>query len=77
MKENKKQKLFEWCMSKQVFSSNEVHRWGLENFYQCAGRRVREFVEDPNNPIKRIPDFEAKLRGLILPGNANIAWYEA
>lgn len=69
----KKGDLLKWCIQTRVFSSAQVHEWGVNNHYICADRRVREFAHEI---IRRIPDYEARSRGLVKEGNANIAWYE-
>jgi hypothetical protein len=70
----KKDCLLKWCQWKKVFSGVDVRKWGVENYYICADRKVREFAE--KGLVKRIPDLEASLRGLNKEQNTKIAWYE-
>jgi hypothetical protein len=74
MKVNKENELMEILKDKRVFSSKDAVVAGLEIFYIRARRTVQEWAH--NGIIRRIPDFEAKERGLVKPGNANLAWYE-
>lgn len=71
---NKRKALLDWCRFKGVFTSADAHRWGVENYYTSADRRVREFAEEESTGIRRIPDDEAKLRGIIK--GATLACYE-
>ena len=70
----KKKLLFDSCLFKRVFNSAEVCRWGVDNFYTSADRRVREFAEDINCDLRRISDTEAGTRSLN--SKAKLAWYE-
>jgi len=71
----KNSKLYEWCKQKGIFSSADIHKWGGDNFYICAKRRVLEFTEDPKMKIRRLFDDEVTRKGLIKEGCQKIAWY--
>jgi len=73
----KKDELLFWCKSMtNPFSSVHVINWGVNNYYSRARRTIQEFALDPAIPIKRIPDGEAILRGLVKSGRAKLAFYE-
>ena len=74
---SKKETLLQWCRYMNVFSKVDIENWAIKNYYISAERRVREFAENPDIPIRRIPDIEATLRGLRKKGQAKVAWYEA
>jgi len=71
---SKKDQLYSWCRIKGVFSSVDVHQWGLDNFYICAKRRVHEFVQR-GLKIRRLNDQEIKSMRLTKSGRSKIAWY--
>lgn len=74
---SKRDELLNWCRLMKVFSTVNIDNWGKShNFYRCADRRVREFMNDPKINIERIPDKEAMLRGLNKKGQSRIAWFE-
>jgi len=64
----------EMLKDKRVFSSKDAVVVGLEIFYIRARRTVQEWVQEGR--LRRIPDFEARDRGLVKDGNAKLAWYE-
>ena len=72
----KKQELHEQCLRWGVFNSAQVDAWGVEHYYTSACRRVRDMAGDENSQIRRILNHDAKTRGLIRKGYANLAWYE-
>jgi hypothetical protein len=74
---SKQDKLLEWVlsrgfMSSGVFSSVDVRRWGLVNYYTSADRMVRKFVEQ--GILRRIPPHEVILRGI--DPKPKVAYYE-
>jgi len=70
----KKLDLYNWCRAKGIFSSVDVHKWGLDNYYICAKRRVLEMVEEGKR-IRKLKDGEVKARGLHREGRQRTAWY--
>lgn len=74
---SKKDELLAWCKFRiYPFSSVDVNNWGSDNYYLRARRTIQEFAIDPSIPVVRIPDMEAKLRGLTKNGRARLAFYE-
>lgn len=71
-----KEALMDWCNKKQLFSSVEITRYGLDNFYKRAERTIRDFAADPKNPVRRISQSDCLRRGLNKPGASPIAWWE-
>lgn len=64
-----------WATQKRLFSTTDVKRFGLENFYTSAEVRVRiDFILD--GFVRAIPDDEARKRNLVKEGNRNIRWYQ-
>ena len=57
-------------------SSVDIISWGLREYYLRALRTTRELAADPNIPVRRIPNSEAVLRGLVKKGNRTVAFYE-
>ncbi len=68
--------LKDWCWSKKIFSTNDVKRWGMENYYSSSDVRCRELARGVNPFLRSIPDDEAILRGLTKKGNAKVRFYE-
>ena len=60
----------------QPVSSVDIMSWGIREYYLRSLRTVREFAADPNIPVRRIPDMEAMLRGLVRKGSRRLAFYE-
>ena len=73
----KKEQFLSWCESNfHPFSSVDVFKWGYDNYYTRAVRTIRNFAADPRIPIRRIPDDEAILRGLVEKRKARLAFFE-
>ena len=73
----KKDELLAWCKSRgEPFSSVDVNNFGSESYYLRARRTIQDFAADPFIPVIRIPDMEARLRGLTKEGKARLAFYE-
>ena len=73
----KQDELLAWIkLFNRPFSSVEVNNYGSQNYFLRARRTIQEFALDPNIPVVRIPDMEAKLRGLTKNGRARLAYYE-
>lgn len=56
------------------FNSHKVREIGFYMFYDRADRTVRQWAEEGR--LRRIPNEEAILRGLVKKGNAPLAWWE-
>lgn len=64
-----------WAGQKRIYSTADVKRYGNEQYFTSADVRARiDLIRDGFH--RRIPNDEAKRRGLVKPGNAAIAWYE-
>lgn len=63
----------EWALIRKVYSTTDIKKYGLDNFYTSIDVRARIDLKDFH---RRIPDEEAILRGLIKPHCKIIAWYE-
>ena len=72
--ETKQDKLWRWCQERRVFSSSDVHVYGIQNYHTGATRVVREFVLC--EMLRRIPPEEAVLRGLRRNKGPKITFYE-
>ena len=70
----KEQGLKAWMKLRGYFSSVDLARYALDNYYLRAGRTARNLAEQ--GIIRRIPDDEAMFRGLAKSGNKRIAWWE-
>lgn len=70
----KREDLQIWCRRKKVFSSVDVTKYGMENFFLRALRECRQLAADGH--IRRIPLDECRLKGLIRDGGAMLAWWE-
>ena len=66
----KKELLLEWMKKQHYFSSHEVIRNGLDNFYIRSDRTKRDFLEQ--GIIRKLPEKEKHFRGF----RGKDAWYE-
>lgn len=57
----KKDALWEFIKAKQYVRSSEIIMWGSENFYNCADRMKRTFVEEGR--LRMLTDDEKVFRG--------------
>ena len=69
-------KFWQWCKRKQLFSSIDIARYGLANYYLRANRTIRQWCEGEHPKLRRLDKSEKLFRGLVKDGNANIGWYE-
>jgi len=67
----KQRELLLWMRNIKIFASHKVLRWGVDNFYNRAGRTKRNFLEQ--GLIRRLSDFEKECKDL----NCKDACYEA
>ena len=71
---NKQDKLLKWMIDVGTCSSVDLYQYGLNNGYIRARRTAQNLAAE--GKIRRIPDEEAIMRGLIKHGKAKIAWYD-
>jgi len=69
-------KFWEWCKQKKLFSSIDISRYGLANYYLRANRTCREWCEGDNPRLRRLDDKEKLFRGLWNGQSANVGFYE-
>lgn len=64
MKQTKESQLALWCKEKSIFSKAELYRYGGENYYISAWRRVCEWVNETPTKVRILGPEECKMRGL-------------
>ena len=73
---SKKEQLVRWMRVRHYFSTADVVRWGVDNFYLRAKRTVRDIATevDINNPprVRKLSKDECLFRGF----KGRMGWYE-
>ena len=76
----KKDALFSRLIALGLFNSSKVKELGHEMFFDTAYRRLQEHIQLASwgfeTIFRRIPDFEARERGLTKEGNKRLAYFE-
>jgi len=64
--------LADWCRNKVIFSKADLYRYGEENYYISAWRRVAEWVNEIPVRVKALTLEECAEKGL----KGKMRWYE-
>lgn len=58
---SKKIQMKNWMKTKKIFTTADIHRWGLDNYYISAMREARRLRE--YGIIRRLTEEEKKIKG--------------
>lgn len=74
MRDLKQDELLWWMKNMRLFSSVDVERYGLQNYFTSAIVRAREFAR--LGLIEKVSKEECLRRGLNMGKSVQIRWWE-